>query len=147
MWLSNWVSLCFEFYHMLLRMKQKTFHSQVSVIENVVPVLLELHQLRVLDISDEKDAHPFEMLHPSRKHISEFLTLEDSMMHLSILDISGESEGAVITKLHMGIESYKSFWKFLPACITLGNVHTCQSSLFLFLVHRTPTNVGNNFNS
>jgi hypothetical protein len=63
---------------------------QVSEGENVVPVLLELHQLRVLDISDEKDAHPFEMFHPTQTCIAEFLKSEGCMMHLTLLDISGE---------------------------------------------------------
>lgn len=71
---------------------EHTFYSQVSAVENVVPVLIELHQLRVLDISDEKEAHPFDMLQPSRTHIAEFLKVEVSMRHLTILDISGESK-------------------------------------------------------
>jgi hypothetical protein len=62
----------------------------------VVPVLLELHQLRVLDISDEKDAHPFEMFHPTQTCIAEFLKSESCMMHLALLDISGESKVTVL---------------------------------------------------
>lgn len=75
---------------------QKKQSSQVSEGENVVPILLELHQLRVLDISDEKDAHPFEMFHPTRTCIAEFLKSEGCMMHLTFLDISGESRVTVL---------------------------------------------------
>lgn len=69
----------------------------------MVPVLLELHQLRVLDISDEKDAHPFEMFHPSRKHITDFLSSEGCMTHMTILDISGELRLLILTKSHMDV--------------------------------------------
>ncbi|PNF20924.1 zyg-11-like protein B [Cryptotermes secundus] len=75
------------------RLKSLTMYNlKVSEGENVVPVLLELHQLRVLDISDEKDAHPFEMFHPTRTCIAEFLKSEGCMVHLTLLDISGKDE-------------------------------------------------------
>jgi hypothetical protein len=101
----------------------------------------------VLDISDEKDAHPFEMLQPSRSHIAEFLKEEDSMQHLTSLDISGESKIAVLTKLHMNVESYQLGGRFFLLILLQKKFSTCNSSLFLSLVHRTLANVGNNFNS
>jgi len=68
------------------------FSSQVSEGENVVSVLLELHQLRVLDMSYEKNAHPFEMPHPSRTHIARLLNSKSCLVHLAVLDISGEQK-------------------------------------------------------
>jgi hypothetical protein len=66
----------------------------------VVSVLLELHQLRVLDMSYEKNANPFEIPHPSRTHIAEFLNSESCLVHLAVLDISGEQKIETVTELH-----------------------------------------------
>ena len=82
---------------------------QVSEGENVVPVLLELHQLRVLDISDEKDAHPFEMFHPSRTRISELLKTDGCLQHLTNLDISGKYKYTMVC-LKIFIDSYQLIW-------------------------------------
>ena len=88
---------------------------QVSEGENVVPVLLELHQLRVLDISEENDAHPFEMFHPSRTRISELLKTMDSLQHLTSLDISGKYNIRVR-------DFYNSFHIFISFMITKINL-------------------------
>ncbi|XP_069693619.1 protein zyg-11 homolog B-like isoform X2 [Periplaneta americana] len=94
------------------RLKSLTMYNlKVSEGENVVPVLLELHQLRVLDISDEKDAHPFEMFHPSQTRISDLLKSEGCLLHLTTLDISGKDE-INITELRHFIASHKHL-KFL----------------------------------
>lgn len=66
----------------------------------MVSVLLELHQLRVLDMSYEKNANPFEIPHPSRTHIAEFLNSKSCLVHLAVLDISGEQKIETATKLH-----------------------------------------------
>jgi hypothetical protein len=53
----------------------------------VIDVLVELHQLRHLDISDEKDDDPpFEA---GKLKISEFLKKSGAWPHLVSLDISG----------------------------------------------------------
>lgn len=75
------------------RLKSLTMYNlKVSEGENVVSVLLELYQLRVLDMSYEKNAHPFETPHPSRTHIARLLNSKSCLVHLAVLDISGEYE-------------------------------------------------------
>lgn len=64
----------------------------------MVSVLLELHQLRVLDMSYEKNAHHFEIPHSSRTHIAEFLNSKSSLVHLTVLDISGEQKIKIVTE-------------------------------------------------
>jgi hypothetical protein len=44
----------------------------------------------LLDMSYEKNAHPFEMPHPSQTHIAKLLNSNSCLVHLAILDISGE---------------------------------------------------------
>ncbi|XP_021927398.1 protein zyg-11 homolog B-like isoform X2 [Zootermopsis nevadensis] len=108
------------------RLKSLTMYNlKVSAVENVVPVLIELHQLRVLDISDEKEAHPFDMLQPSRTHIAEFLKVEVSMRHLTILDISGKDE--------ISISTLRSFLECHRQLTFLGLIHSeaCYDEIFV----------------
>ena len=81
-------------------------------------VLLELHQLRVLDMSYEKNAHPFEMPHPSRTHIAKLLNSESCLVHLAVLDISGERK-MKLNALHTVVESCQQcVILFLAKCST-----------------------------
>lgn len=61
---------------------------KVSHQESVVRILLELHQLQHLDISDEQDRHPFDLLEPNPSSISDLFKPE-CLPHLQYLDISG----------------------------------------------------------
>lgn len=56
----------------------------------MIPVLLDLKELRVLDWSDDKENHPFEIFSPVKAKASELLYSTDRLPHLISLDISGE---------------------------------------------------------
>lgn len=64
------------------------YNLKMSHQESVIRILLELHQLQHLDISDEKDHHPFDLLEPNSSSISELFKPE-CLPHLKYLDISG----------------------------------------------------------
>ncbi|XP_034254173.1 protein zyg-11 homolog B-like isoform X1 [Thrips palmi] len=64
------------------------YNLKVSHQESVVRILLELHQLQHLDISDEQDRHPFDLLEPNPSSISDLFKPE-CLPHLQYLDISG----------------------------------------------------------
>jgi len=46
------------------------YNLRISCCENTIAVLLELGKLCKLDISDEKDNHPFEMFSPTKINVS-----------------------------------------------------------------------------
>ena len=64
------------------------YNLKVSHQESVVRILLELHQLQHLDISDEQDRHPFDLLEPNPSSISDLFN-PTCLPHLKYLDISG----------------------------------------------------------
>lgn len=66
------------------------YNLKISGCGNLISVLLELNELRHLDISDEKDAHAFEVFAPARPKITDFLKAVHCMPHLTTLDLSGE---------------------------------------------------------
>lgn len=66
------------------------YNLKISGYGNLIPVLLELNELRHLDISDEKDPHGFEVFAPAKPKITDFLKTLDCMPHLATLDLSGE---------------------------------------------------------
>ncbi|EFN78345.1 protein zyg-11 homolog B isoform X2 [Harpegnathos saltator] len=68
------------------------YNLKISGCGNLIPVLLELNELRHLDISDEKDAHAFEMFAPARLKITDFLRALHCMPHLTTLDLSGKDD-------------------------------------------------------
>nr|CAD7266549.1 unnamed protein product [Timema shepardi] len=75
------------------RLKLLTMYNlKVSCSDNVIPVLLDLHELRLLDVSDEKDNHPFGMFTPARSKVTDFLRAVDKVPHLTSLDISGKED-------------------------------------------------------
>lgn len=66
------------------------YNLKISGCGNLIPVLLELNELRHLDISDEKDPHGFEVFAPAKPQITDFLRTLDCMPHLTTLDLSGK---------------------------------------------------------
>ncbi|KAK7864900.1 hypothetical protein R5R35_001989 [Gryllus longicercus] len=75
------------------RLKSLTMYNlKVSSCESVIPVVLDLHLLRVLDMSDEKDTHPFEIFTPVHSKVAYFLKAIDRVPHLTSLDISGKDD-------------------------------------------------------
>nr|CAD7579122.1 unnamed protein product [Timema californicum] len=75
------------------RLKLLTMYNlKVSCSDNVIPVLLDLHELRLLDVSDEKDNHPFGMFTPAHSKVTDFLRAVDKVPHLTSLDISGKED-------------------------------------------------------
>ncbi|XP_032679969.1 protein zyg-11 homolog B-like isoform X1 [Odontomachus brunneus] len=68
------------------------YNLKISGCGNLIPVLLELNELRHLDISDEKDAHAFEVFAPARPKITDFLRALHCMPHLTTLDLSGKDD-------------------------------------------------------
>lgn len=65
------------------------YNLKISGYGNLKSVLLELNELRTLDISDEKDSYTFEMFAPVRTKINDLLQAVHCMPHLTSLDISG----------------------------------------------------------
>lgn len=75
------------------------FLFQVSNSDSLVPVLLELNGLRTLDISEERENHPFEVFGPTRSKANDLLKATDALPDLIHLDISGKDE-VDATELH-----------------------------------------------
>ncbi|XP_066996742.1 protein zyg-11 homolog B isoform X2 [Anabrus simplex] len=101
------------------------YNLKVSNSENVIPVILELHQLRVLDMSDEKDNHPFDMFTPMRSKVTDFLRAVDKVPHLTSLDISGKDDISA-TELRL-------FLRHHQAVRFLGLIHSdvCYDESFI----------------
>lgn len=83
--------------------------------EEVVPVLLQLEQLRHLDVSVDRD-HPLDLLNPHRYDISPLLQIPTSLPHLVSLDLSGK-DGITVHALG-------EFLKAHPKMSFLGLVQT-----------------------
>lgn len=66
------------------------YNLKISGCGNLIPILLELNELRHLDISDEKDPRGFEVFAPARPKITDFLRALNCMPYLMTLDLSGE---------------------------------------------------------
>lgn len=72
------------------RLKALTMYNlKISGCGNMISVLLELNELRNLDISDERDLYVFEVFAPVRSKITDLLKATDCMPHLKSLDVSG----------------------------------------------------------
>ncbi|XP_066589972.1 protein zyg-11 homolog B-like [Prorops nasuta] len=75
------------------RLKTLTMYNlKIGENENFISVLLELNQIRNLDISDEKYTHAFEMFAPTKPKIADFLKAVETMPYLIYLDLSGKDE-------------------------------------------------------
>ncbi|XP_049783276.1 protein zyg-11 homolog B-like isoform X2 [Schistocerca cancellata] len=64
----------------------------LKLMTNDVPVLFELQELRVLDFSEEKENHGFELFPALQEKATVLLKGVDKMPHLTYLDISGKEE-------------------------------------------------------
>ncbi|KAL1117386.1 hypothetical protein AAG570_004712 [Ranatra chinensis] len=79
-------------------------------------VLLELRELRTLDISEEKDNYTFEMFVPGVTRITDFLNSSESFPYLTSLDISGKGE--------IGRQELRSFLQRHRQLTYLGLIHS-----------------------
>uniref|UniRef100_T1J5A3 Uncharacterized protein n=1 Tax=Strigamia maritima TaxID=126957 RepID=T1J5A3_STRMM len=97
--------------------------------DEVISIICELHQLRHLDISDDRDEHPFERLSQFRCRISELLQRHTCLPHLKSLDISGK-EGIELVDLRKFLSGH-------PKMYFLGLVQTnvCCDSMFTDSLH------------
>ncbi|XP_035739277.1 protein zyg-11 homolog B-like [Vespa mandarinia] len=99
------------------RLKTLTMYNiKISGCGSLIPVLLELNELRNLDISDEKDTYAFEMFAPKKQKIGDFLKAVHCMPHLTSLDLSGKDE--------INSKDLKEFIKAHPHLKFLGLVHS-----------------------
>ncbi|KAI4503158.1 hypothetical protein M0802_002202 [Mischocyttarus mexicanus] len=111
------------------RLKTLTMYNVKISGETLIPVLLELNELRNLDISDEKDTYSFEMFGPKKQKIEDFLKAVHCMPHLTSLDLSGKDE--------INPKDLKEFIKHHPHLTFIGLVHSdsCYESSLI-----NPTN-------
>lgn len=69
------------------------YNLQINESANLISVLLELNELRNLDISDEKDMHALNsVLGPAKPKITDFLKAVHCMPYLASLDLSGKGD-------------------------------------------------------
>ncbi|XP_015119052.1 protein zyg-11 homolog B isoform X1 [Diachasma alloeum] len=92
------------------------YNLKISGYGNLKSVLLDLNELRHLDISDERDAYTFEMFAPVRSKITDLLRTVHCMPYLTSLDISGKDE--------IEVKDLKDFIKAHPYLEFLGLVHS-----------------------
>ncbi|KAG7188107.1 hypothetical protein KM043_015956 [Ampulex compressa] len=94
----------------------KMYNLKIHRSDNLITVLLELNELRNLDISDERDAHALEVFAPTRPKITNFLKALYCMPYLTSLDLSGKD----------GIDArdLRRFVKAHPYLRFLGLVHS-----------------------
>lgn len=106
------------------------YNLKISGNGNLTSVLLELNELRNLDISDERDSYTFEMFAPVRSKITDLLRATHCMPYLSSLDISGKDE--------IEVNDLKEFVQAHPRLEFLGLVHSdaCYDDSFINLDHK-----------
>ncbi|XP_015602670.1 protein zyg-11 homolog B isoform X3 [Cephus cinctus] len=100
------------------------YNLKISGCGNLISVLLELNELRSLDISDEKDSYAFEMFAPVRSKITDLLRAVNCMPHLASLDISGRRPLQFTGKDEIDTKDLKRFIKAHPDLRFLGLVHS-----------------------
>ncbi|XP_036150021.1 protein zyg-11 homolog B isoform X3 [Monomorium pharaonis] len=108
------------------------YNLKISGCGNLIPVLLELNELRHLDISDGKDPLGFEVFAPAKPKITDFLrTLrkKSCMPHLTTLDLSGNDD--------INPKDLKNFIASHVHLRFLGLVHSdaCYDESFTDLTH------------
>lgn len=72
------------------RLKSLALYNVKISNESVISVLLTLKELRVLDWSDDRENHPFEIFSPDKGRATQFLRSAYRLPHLVSLDLSGE---------------------------------------------------------
>ncbi|XP_012140071.1 protein zyg-11 homolog B isoform X2 [Megachile rotundata] len=93
------------------------YNLKINDSANLISVLLELNELRNLDISDEKDMHALNcVLGPAKPKITDFLKAVHCMPHLISLDLSGKAD--------IEPKDLKEFIKAHPHLRFLGLVST-----------------------
>ncbi|XP_020298380.1 protein zyg-11 homolog B-like isoform X2 [Pseudomyrmex gracilis] len=68
------------------------YNLKISGCGNLIPVLLELNELRHLDISEKETPNGFEVFAPAKPQITDFLKALNCMPHLITLDLSGKDD-------------------------------------------------------
>ncbi|KAK6621766.1 hypothetical protein RUM44_001573 [Polyplax serrata] len=96
---------------------------------SVIPVLLDLKELRVLDWSDDREVNPFEIFSPVKARVSQLLQSVDRLPHLISLDISGKDD--------INIKDVSVFLETRPNTIFLGLLYSdvCYSDRFVDVRH------------
>lgn len=93
------------------------YNLKINGTTNLISVLLELNELRNLDISDEKDTqHAFNVLEPAKPQVTDFLKAVYCMPYLKTLDLSGKDD--------INPKDLKEFIKTHPDLNFLGLVHS-----------------------
>ncbi|KOC67396.1 Protein zyg-11 like protein B [Habropoda laboriosa] len=93
------------------------YNLKIDESANLISVLLELNELRNLDISDEKDMHALNsVLGPAKPKITDFLKAVHCMPYLTNLDLSGKGD--------IDPKDLKEFIKAHPYLRFLGLVST-----------------------
>ncbi|CAK9803538.1 Protein zyg-11 homolog B [Anthophora plagiata] len=93
------------------------YNLKIDESANLISVLLELNELRNLDISDEKNMHALNsVLGPAKPKITDFLKAVHCMPYLTNLDLSGKSD--------IDPKDLKEFIKAHPYLRFLGLVST-----------------------
>lgn len=93
------------------------YNLKINDSANLISVLLELNELRNLDISDEKDMHALNcVLGPAKPKITDFLKAVHCMPYLISLDLSGKAD--------IEPKDLKEFIKAHPYLRFLGLVST-----------------------
>uniref|UniRef100_A0A1B6DCA2 Uncharacterized protein n=1 Tax=Clastoptera arizonana TaxID=38151 RepID=A0A1B6DCA2_9HEMI len=88
-------------------------------------VLIQMRELRTLDMSEDKDFHPLEMFVSINSKTNEFLNSVDAVPYLTALDISGKDE--------IGRKELRDFVRRHPHLRFLGLVHSdsCYDDCFI----------------
>ncbi|XP_034180534.1 protein zyg-11 homolog B isoform X1 [Osmia lignaria lignaria] len=93
------------------------YNLKINESANLISVLLELNELRNLDISDERDMHALNsVLGPAKPKITDFLKAVHCMPYLTSLDLSGKGD--------IDPKDLKEFIKAHPYLRFLGLVST-----------------------
>lgn len=74
------------------RLKSLALYNLKISNDSVIPVLLDLKELRVLDWSDDRENNPFEIFSPVKAKACELLYSAGRLPHLISLDISGKDD-------------------------------------------------------
>ncbi|CAG2054174.1 unnamed protein product, partial [Timema podura] len=84
-------------------------------------------KLRLLDVSDEKDNHPFGMFTPARSKVTDFLRAVDKVPHLTSLDISEGYNDRDQLFSNWGLQKgFRGFVRRLCKMVVAGTANECQ---------------------
>ncbi|KAL0277796.1 UNVERIFIED_CONTAM: hypothetical protein PYX00_004958 [Menopon gallinae] len=111
------------------RLKSLALYNLKISNDSVIPVLLDLKELRVLDWSDDRETSPFEIFSPVKARVGQLLRAADRLPHLVSLDISGKDD-ILIKDVSVFLENH-------PNTCFLGLLYsdTCCSDRFVDIRH------------